>query len=60
MTTSPQSLFDVLSKEHTDIIHVSLEVSIRIISFATSEISSMNELPRFFPPATEKKKERER
>lgn len=56
MTTRSQSLFDVLSKEHTDIIHVSLEASIRIIPFAMSGISSMNELPRFFPPATEKRR----
>lgn len=55
MTTRSQSLFDVLSKEHTDIIHVSLEASIRIIPFAMSGISSMDEPPRFFPPATEKK-----
>lgn len=60
MTTRSQSLFDVLSKEHTDIIHVSLEASIRIIPFTMSGISSMNEPPRFFPPATEKKKERKR
>ena len=60
MTTRSQSLFNVLSKEHTDIIHVFLEASTGRIPFALSGISSMNELPRFFPPATEKKKERKR
>ena len=55
MTTRSQSIIDVLSMEHTDIFHVSLEARIRLIPFATSGISSMNELPRFFPPATEKK-----
>lgn len=61
MTTRSQSFFKVLSKEHTGyIIHVSVEASIRIISLATSGICSKNELPGFFPPATEKKKERKR
>lgn len=61
MTSRSQSFFKVLWKEHTVyIIHVSLEASIRIISFATSGICSKNELPGFFPPATEKKKERKR
>jgi len=56
MTTRSQSfiLFKFYPRS-TLVIKVSLEASMRLIPYATSEIRSMNELPGFFPPATEKK-----
>lgn len=60
MTTRSQSFLKFCGRNTLVIIHVSVEASICIISFATSGICSKNELPGFFPPATEKKKERKR